>query len=353
MLDVTRSSEQAADVDSAAEPRVEAAATVLESPRLVTRGETVSPDANPAGAGAFLDWLGFSVRWAGWATLEAFAQTLETTFRVPREIWETTGRGWFGYASRINLGPYGLLAFGGAAQKGTLHVELNAHGCRRIEDWNAVRVWGETYSATVTRADLAHDDLLGLGVDVARALEWYREGRFNVNGRPPRAELVHDMDSGRGKTLYVGSRQSGKLLRVYEKGRQLGDPGSPWTRVEVELRNKGRVVPWEVVTEPGRYLAGSYPALAYLSAEQSRLRTTQRVASISYDVMVQNLRRAGGKSLNVMLKVHQGDAAGVLVQVVRDGVPGRLAGLEEVLGTVDPEGFGGAETGGACDGADR
>lgn len=296
------------------------------SPRLVTRGETSERRET-----AFVDWLAFTVRplscvpdalsWVRAALLDVFC--------VPADGWTSKDRGWNGYAHRIDLDAFGLLAFGGDAQKNTLHVELNAQACRRLRDWNAVRLWGEGNAAVVTRVDIAHDDLDGNQLTIAAALDWLREGRFNSNGRPPRAQLIDDLGANTGKTLYVGRRGSGKLLRVYEKGKQLGDEASQWVRAEVELRNKGRMVPWDTVTEPGRYLAGAYPALCFLSSEQSRLRTLQRTAEISYAAMVRNLRAQGGKSLHVMSIVHGGDAAGVLAEVVRDGVPRRLAGYTE------------------------
>jgi len=93
------------------------------------------------------------------------------------------------------------------------------------------------------------------------------------------------------------------------------------------LRNKSRIVPWDVLTRPGQYLAGAYPALRFLDAEQCRLRTVQKVGQISYEAMVKNLRTAGGKALNVMNWVHAGDACEVVAQLVRDGVPKRLAGF--------------------------
>jgi DNA relaxase NicK len=166
-------------------------------------------------------------------------------------------------------------------------------------------------------------------IDVPRACEWWRSGKFNANGRPPKAHLEDDMGLGSGKTLYVGTRASGKLLRIYERGKKLGSLSSLWVRAEVELRNKGRVVPWDVVTVPGQYLAGAYPALRVLSTRQLRLRTTRRTAEISYEAMVRNLRVQGGKSLNVMCKVHQGDAAAVVGRLVREGVPKRLVGIPE------------------------
>lgn len=73
----------------------------------------------------------------------------------------------------------------------------------------------------------------------------------------------------------------------------LGDSASSWVGAEVELRNKGRTVPWEVVTAPDHYFAGAYPALEFLSATQCRLQTIQRGGQISYDAMVNSLRRQG------------------------------------------------------------
>lgn len=304
------------------------------SPRVVTRGETTGVDGNTT---ALVDWLGFTLRLSPGQTLAWLASSLETLFNVPQGCWEDSGRGWFGYERRISLGSYGLLAFGGSAQQGTYHVELNSHGCGLIRDWNAIRLWGAVYEANITRIDLAHDDFDARTIDVATALRWLSEGRFTTNGRPPCGELWDDLGSGRGKTLYVGGRKSGKLVRFYEKGKQLGDPASQWVRAEVELKNKGRVVPWEAVTSPGLYFAGAYPALAFLSATQCRLQTIQRGGQISYDAMVNTLRRQGGKALGVMCKVHQGDAAAVLARVVREGVPGRLQGFESAISALSPD----------------
>ena len=289
------------------------------------------------GGCALVDWLGLTLALPVGQSVLWLEDAIEAVFCVPRQGWTSTGTGWFGYEHRINLGSFGLYAFGGVAQKGTYHVELNAHACAAIQDWNAVRLWGETYSANITRVDLAHDDMDGETVTVATALEWLAEGLFSNNGRPPRGRLWDDLGSGQGKTLYIGSRGAGKLLRVYEKGKQLGGASSLWVRAEVELRNKGRTIPWDAVVAPGRYFAGAYPVLRFLSAEQSRLRTNQRGGQISYEAMVSTLRTQGGKALGVMCKVHQGDACGVLARVVREGLPKRLQGFREVIGEISAE----------------
>jgi len=297
-----------------------------DGPRLVTRGETLPCHDRLSDASALVDWLAFTVKPPPECGLCWLLEAVGVVFRVPRENWTGRDRGWFGYTHRIQLGDFGLLGYGGKSQNGTMHVELNGQACRRIEDWQAVRVWGEVYGAIITRVDCAHDDFVGQVIDIPRAIEWYRQGAFTASGRPPRAHLEDDLGSGAGRTLGVGRRGSGKYLRVYEKGKKLGDAASPWVRAEVELHNKSRVIPWDVVLRPGEYLAGAYPALRILSAAQCRVATTRRTAEISYDWMVENTRMQGGKAVNVMWRVLGGDCTAVVSELRREGAPKRLAG---------------------------
>nr|WP_293367903.1 replication initiation factor domain-containing protein [Nevskia sp.] len=146
-------------------------------------------------------------------------------------------------------------------------------------------------------------------------------------GRPAKARLVDDLGSGEGRTFYVGKRKHGKLLRGYEKGKQLGKPDDPWFRVEVEMHNKGRVIPWVILTEPGGYLAGAYPCLGFLHAEQCRIATQRRALELTYDRMERWLSDAGGKALNAMMTAHHGDALGVMDRLVKEGFPKRLTGF--------------------------
>lgn len=285
-----------------------------------------TPPARPSSA--LIDWLSVTVVPPSGDAFDWISFALESIFGISPRLWKPTGRGWFGYTERINLGELGLLAYGGERQRGTIHFELNAHACNRLSDWQAVRAWGELNSARITRVDLAHDDFGGIVVNISQMLEWHRGGGFTTGGRPPKAKLVDDLQSGEGKTFYVGKRQHGKLLRGYEKGKQLGRPDDPWFRVEVELHNKGRAIPWEAVTDSGRYLAGAYPCLSVLSSEQSSIATQRRALKISYDRMERWVSESAGKALNVMLTAHGGDAEGMLLRVVRQGAPKRLVGFD-------------------------
>jgi phage replication initiation protein len=261
----------AAACDVAQATRIRGGEGTVESlPRPVTRGES---HTDPT---AHIDWFActFLPGSAGLAIIES-------VFLLPRSDWEERAGGWQGYVTRIDLGGFGLLGYGGEHQRGTAHLELNAHGCARIQDWNAVRVWCEAYGVRITRIDLAHDDFSGETVSVAQARAWFDEGQFTTGGRAPYARLVDDLGSDRGKTLYVGQRQNGKLCRVYEKGKQLGDPQSPWCRVEVELRGKSRDIPYDVLLRASDYLAGAYPCLAYLSQRQDKVRTLKSPARLA------------------------------------------------------------------------
>lgn len=289
--------------------------------------ETVSPSI------ALIDWFAFTLRAPdGCDNAGYIGQLFPDLVRLFQITGMTdTGKGWNGYKHRLDLDGGGLLAWGGERQRSTIHIELNASGCAKTPDWEKVKEWCESRGATITRVDLAHDDFEGAIVNLETALGWYRAGQFVINGRPPKARLIDDLDSGDGKTLYIGSRTNGKLFRFYEKGRQLGDSESAWTRAELELHNKGRVIPWDVLTRPGQYLAGSAPCLAFLSELQEKIRTITKVVTITFESAVHNARQMVGKLVNVMMQFYSGDAFSVVNDLRREGIPGRLENYADFL----------------------
>ena len=327
------------DSDPAASDCAQRNAAPEPDPRIVIRGETHPPDPSSSVPDAIIDWLSFTFWPSDGNDLNWLLVVLAETFKIPSGNWQQLDRGWYGYNHRIQLAEFGLVAFGGEAQRGSVHVQLKAHGCACIEDWNAVQAWGNAHTANITRVDLAHDDHSGQQINIETATAWCNEGKFSTNGRPPKAKIFDDLDSGStpdsdpdsGATLYIGKRISGKLLRIYEKGKQLGDPSSPWVRAEVELHNKGRIIPWEVLTSPGAYLAGAYPALAFLSSTQSRLKTIQRSKEITLLALVRQLRKQYGKSINVIAQMYPNDPQAVLDLLKREGVPKRFTNYKHLL----------------------
>lgn len=301
----------------------------LADPRLVIRGEstTYTPHTGTESQEdkfAFVDYLAFTLR-----DPEPFDQfplrdVLIDVFNIPPHDWKLFNHGWNGYAFRVDLGGYGLVAFGGKSQRGTVHVQLSGKGCACVQDWVKVFTWGVSNNCKIRRVDLAHDDFLGEFVSIAKVNQWRIEGLFNVDGRPPKATGFDDFDSGAGKTIYIGSRKSGKALRVYEKGRQSGDPTSPWCRVELELRSKDRVIEWDVVLNPGKYLAGSYPAIAFLNSEQSRVATISKEKEVAYEKTLDHHRTACGKFINLLCHLENENHSAVIAKLRRPGIPKNL-----------------------------
>lgn len=82
----------------------------------------------------------------------------------------------------------------------------------------------------ITRIDLAFD-LLDTGFNIQQRYNELKSG--NVKCSTSRANLVVGLDGG--QTLYVGSRQSDKFLRIYDKAAEMSIPGD-WVRVELEVK---------------------------------------------------------------------------------------------------------------------
>jgi phage replication initiation protein len=223
----------------------------------------------------------------------------------------------------------GLARWGGDSQRGRVLFSMMGKGCALVNDWAALASWLQEHRARITRADVAHDDHEGRVASIEWAIEQYRAGGFNAGGRRPAHSVFGDWLDGAaaaaGRTLTIGNRASGKHCRIYEKGKQLGEPSSRWTRIEVEWRNQDRVIPFDVLTRPGQYLAGAYPCLRALDAEQCRLRTVAKGGSISFDKAMENAKQQTGKLVHLALRVYGGDCGEVVLRLVREGMPGRIA----------------------------
>lgn len=237
-------------------------------------------------------------------------------------------RGLNGYQRSFQLGDSsGMFAIGGNA--GTAFLTLPGEACAVVDStvgWEPVIEFLTGFpNAHITRWDGAVDDFAGEH-PVDHAVKLYLSGAFNAGGRKPSCCQSGNWlePDGTGRTLYLGKRKNGKLLRVYEKGMQLGRAWHPWVRWEVELHNVDRVIPWEVLIEPGKYVVGSYPkALGWVQEEMTRIKTVKREMEISYEYLVECAAVGYGKLVNVMRAVEGSDDA-VLKLLQRPGRPNRL-----------------------------
>ncbi len=272
---------------------------------------------------AFVDWIAFTLHPPAMETYQWVMQQLRELLGNPD--FEIRKGGMFGYRRSASIRECGLMAWGGKNQGGTVYVSLTGQGCSRIKDWPAFHEWCVLHRIRITRIDLAHDDFEGKTITIEKIKEWYDADGFNAGGRKPQARLNGDWWGGeKGRTVYIGDRGNGKLGRCYEKGKQQGDPESPWVRFEAEYHNKDRFLPLEMVARPAAYLAGAYPCLKFLSVDQCRVKTTKKASKIAYRKAVGVARTQYGKLINLMLQVHGGDCFAVCNALRREGIPGRL-----------------------------
>lgn len=282
--------------------------------------EGASPSA------ALIDALAFSVVPPDEKSYVWVLEQMAKFVPLPK-VEQRAGLFGFRHSARIGDGA-GVIAWGGESQRGRVYFSLMGKGCSMVSDWAGLAEWLEAHGAVIKRADVAYDDFTGKLLSIAWAIDQYRHDGFNAGGRKPSHECIGDWLSGeqstKGRTLGIGNRSSGKYARCYEKGKQLGDVTSAWTRIEVEWRAQDRHIPYDILTRPGHYLAGAYPCLAFLSEEQSIIQTVATGARIAFDTAVANAKQHCGKLVNLLLNVVGGDYAEVVERLIRPGFPARI-----------------------------
>jgi DNA relaxase NicK len=244
---------------------------------------------------------------------------LNHIFTSESYMWSVVNNpsGRFNYQYSANLyadGDHaGIIAWGG--KNLGCYISFMGLGCDALDLPRLYQEIKNIPEIKITRIDLAHDDFSGTrSVNVAR--KYAKKGGFNSGGRPASymyiesGHLTKKMKSelkteyrfvpDKGRSLYVGSRASGKLLRVYEKGIQMGDPKDKWVRWELELHSSQRVIPLDTIIKPSEYLAGAYPALSFLNEEQNVIKTTIKKVRMTVDRIIENQVVSTRKAINMM-----------------------------------------------------
>lgn len=214
---------------------------------------------------------------------------------------------------------YGFVGHGG--QRGTILVMLNGTGCAAAAPGWEIRLKSfleVSERARITRCDMAHDDYTGSTYSVDQADQDHTDGLFNCGGRNPDCEYRGNWKNpnGKGRTFQVGNRKNGKFCRVYEKGRELGDKNSEWVRIEVEFKSVDRVIPFDVLTDPGAYLAKAYPAFEWIQSHQERILTTQKVVQSNVSKAVEWLKHQAGSYIHNLIAIYGVD--GFIARCSRD-----------------------------------
>lgn len=170
------------------------------------------------------------------------------------------------------------------SQDSTIHA--NIHGTATtfaVPGWNErLANVVDSHDGKITRADLALDFFNGIDGGLDQIKAEYETGLCNSNGRRLKFSLAGDWsnDPNDGRSLYFGSRESGKITNAYEKGHQLFGfkAGSNWVRVELRYGNKFRVLSSDILRRPADFFAGASEWHALTLAKADAIVTPEPVS---------------------------------------------------------------------------
>lgn len=259
-------------------------------------------------------------------------------------------RNRYHYTFRIGeqLMPLGLIGIHNFnTDNPSILIMIYGEGTHVAETWWEYGLYqfldNKAIDAKISRCDLAHDDIEGLYSSSELADDADTNMGFALTNKQPQVQHLGDWKrhEGRGRTLQVGSRANGKLYRGYEKGKQLGDTESPWFRHEVELGNKSRIIPLDILIRPSDYFAGSYPYMAEIAQLANtnnnfcptRIKTIKKTLSISFQKSVSTVKHQFGRYLKTFQDIFKDDTEilEMLITEKTDYYPKRLKLFEKMI----------------------
>lgn len=304
------------------------------TPRPVTRGESFTDGID--GVSTKIDWLHAS--WEVRGPDEDPVWVRDMIFTEGFTFIRREGKGLFGFAESEDvmyhvggeLQRVAVLAWGGQGKQADMaFLQITGTGCNALNlnddrlDRENLRIVLSSVNAVITRLDICFDtESLGV-MDCWQA---YSDGRFGCGGRKPSYDQAGDWleHQGRGRTLYIGKAKNGKLIRCYEKGKQLGDPDSPWLRMEVQWGNRDRIIPYDALVDTDAYFVGAADFFSSVLASVPRMvKTISKGAAIVAEKLVHHGREAYGRLIHqlVLAKV---SADNIVSMLRREGAPKRM-----------------------------
>lgn len=221
---------------------------------------------------------------------------------------------------------YGEVHYGG--QRDTVLIELKGVGCNLAsEGWesrmcdflkNAVR-------PRITRIDLALDFFNG-EYSPEQALLDHDNGFFDNHNMRPKSETIGSAwrkEDGSGKTFYVGRKKNARFVRVYEKGKQLGDKESKWCRFEIQFNHGDIEIPFDILVDEGGYFCGAFPICASFAnmPQERRIGVREKTLNLTFEHKVRHAKNAVGKLVNFMADVGLSDEQIVAMLKADAGYP--------------------------------
>lgn len=229
---------------------------------------------------------------------------------------------------------FGLVLYGHTNKRIT--VQINGTGCALARKGWQERLYNylkkDVISPKIGRVDLCYDDFDGDFIPVELVDEWDKQCLFACHGMIPDVRHLGNWrrPTGAGRTFQVGSRNSGKVFRAYERGKKNGDSINPWVRGELELQAKNINIPLDILIHPTQYYAGAYPALAQLCEQlgdrvtPEKIDVVKRQSELNIAKAIEIIKIQFGKYIRQFRKVFDDSLLLDMVMSDKDVVPKRL-----------------------------
>lgn len=180
-----------------------------------------------------IDTLTMSFKYNNVSNLIFSLNLQDLTFQPTRNIYYTSGQYVPGINIMWNTDQYGDIT--------DCMIHLSGTGCRLVESLNPGFDWfGFLYSydahirdktSRISRLDIACDVTDG-SLPISTVQKYVRSYLYVC-----RSKCLPLVSYERERIVYIGSPQSNRLLRIYDKALEQGIPDVEWTRVEMQLRN--------------------------------------------------------------------------------------------------------------------
>jgi hypothetical protein len=219
----------------------EGGSVASEDPHVVTRGYLLQSSSLPhcdINPGVVLDWLRFTIPLSDLDKLPGVLHELRQTFGGADILLH----GMSGYTRSIPiLGGTGKIMWHPERVEMGVHVMLPAGALANIwadglfENIPDFLSWVVEREGKFTRIDLAIDtDRVHMDTIEAACTDIVAGGQQTLVTRCQKVDLDKSLRGSKGKTVYVGSRNSDRFVRFYDKAVEQGLEDVVWTRCEIQ-----------------------------------------------------------------------------------------------------------------------
>ena len=212
---------------------------------------------------------------------------------------------------------------------------ITGSDCEKITNWNDIHsLINSLNDAEIKRIDIAVDVTKSNSLKLI--IKAHSAGQFTVRGKTPTILPIGNFtkDDGRARTVLIGKRTNGKMLRAYEIGRKNNTETRLEVRLELELKGKSGNIPLEVIKDPLPYFSGGYPYLAQFGNGEVKNKGSRiKSQDSSYSGLIDYCRSSYGKLISLMGDV-EASPESVIKLITRHGYPDSIS-PEEIESLLD------------------